>query len=775
MRIISFCLLYIAFSFSTCKRIPDPGKIGNSQKICFGSIPEPLIEINNISGIKKPFRYQWQYSIDSTIWKDIEFANDKEFSPLALSETTWFRRNIIDPENNIFSSGAIQVEVSSFIQSASLNQSLTINRNSSANFNFSITGGYPPYRINYSVNGVLQPEISNYFSGDYISTGILSEGIHKISLVSIEDVNGCSNINMNTSINISVNAKPQNEKSKSNKALLLVNSNSIYYLQYYDYIKPYIDNFGIPYDVHNTLNNSNQPNFHNYGIIIFGHNEVYNHSYPLSELESAISSGTGLISFDIKLFNTPSEFSTPVDHPDTIISSQIRINNTKHYITSKHAIDEFNPNNDIIELLNPIKIIHNNKLKEGIQLAGMDSSNFPILQVSEFGDGRIVKWNSSDWVLDTILGPVFGMDDLLWRGIVWAARKPFVMQGMPPFLTMRVDDVQGINNKVIRNFILRKPGNKLLKDFKWIKICNNYGIIPWCGVFNDKIPERFIHTLKDLIDNNRTTASPHAFSGEDFIYFNHFGKPDFNPSKNVIKAKNYFIKNDLTISNYLVPHFYEISPDALEEIKNMGIEFVATHVKPGDPYMSDWINCGPYRINRNGNSREGRPVFYGDFVNWEGYTFFNCVTEIRDDSPYKFEWYPTNDVNETSARGIRHLRRAFNSQVLATLYTHEYEMRITPENWDKILYIITNEIKDYNPEYVSMDYALEYIRARNRVDLLNITEYDSLLNISYTGENELETRCYLFTEYENKISSKYIILPRIKQGVGSVIIKNNIH
>jgi len=48
----------------------------------------------------------------------------------------------------------------------------------------------------------------------------------------------------------------------------------------------------------------------------------------------------------------------------------------------------------------------------------------------------------------------------------------------------------------------------------------------------------------------------------------------------------------------------------------------------------------------------------------------NCVTEIRDENGY--EWSPTSDV--AADRRARHgaARRAFNSRVLATLFTHEY-------------------------------------------------------------------------------------------------------
>ena len=54
-----------------------------------------------------------------------------------------------------------------------------------------------------------------------------------------------------------------------------------------------------------------------------------------------------------------------------------------------------------------------------------------------------MQFGSYDWILNSVKGPLYGLDDLFWRSMVWAARKPFVMQGMPPFVTMRMDDASG--------------------------------------------------------------------------------------------------------------------------------------------------------------------------------------------------------------------------------------------------------------------------------------------------------------------------------------------
>jgi hypothetical protein len=578
------------------------------------------------------------------------------------------------------------------VNQAQLHDSKRIYTNTSTTFNVAITGGVPPYTINYTRNGTPQPVVNNYTSGTAISTGILTTGTYNYALTSVTDANGCGAQDLGSSITITVLS---DQVMVMNTALVVVNSSSSYYSDYTTYIKPYLDYFGIPYDVCNVASSS-LPSFYDYAVIIFGHRNVYTSGYPITQLESAISDGVGLYSFDPHLFDYSSSFTSLISSR-SLSSGQITISNYSHYITLYHAPDVYNPNSNIIELENSLSVTQNSNLTGGITLATMSSGsqNVSLLQVAAFGNGKIVKWCSYGWVFDNILGPVYGMDDLIWKGIVWAARKAFVLQGLPPFVTMRVDDTDGSGSGVIENF-------------EWIKICNQYGIIPWVGTFNNEIRPSNIPTLKYLIDNNLATAFPHAFNGDDFIYFNHQNLPSFDPAANVRAARDFYITHGLKFSKYLVPHFYEISSEALSEVRNLGAEFIATHMLPDQFYFASpstpWINCGPYRINRYGNASGYVPVYYAGYVNLNGIEFFNCLIEITDDGGY--EWYPDSDVTSTVARGIRHLLRSFHSMALASLFTHEYFLAsISISNWREIISQITSNITEYNPEYRSTDYA----------------------------------------------------------------------
>lgn len=333
------------------------------------------------------------------------------------------------------------------------------------------------------------------------------------------------------------------------------------------------------------------------------------------------------------------------------------------------------------------------------------------------------------------------------------------MQGIPPMITMRVDDVDGT----------RALG---MPDLEWLTISNEFGFIPWIGIFLESESANFFNILRDLINRNVTTASPHAFAYEDLIYFNIDNAQVFSASDSVIKARDFFINNNLEMSKYLVAHHYLLSSDALTEIKNMGIEFIGTKIPcdrtPGIDYPGEWLNAGPYRIGRYGRGGGGLPHFYADSVNWNGEDFFVSLTEIGDDGGY--EWYPIYDVASNTARGVRHLRRALNSMVLPVLFTHENQLEMSADDWRMTLSGITSAVSSYNPVYLSMDNAVQYLRAKENIEITNVTVDNDLISISCSGVNDMETKCYIFSESNNLISSRLITLPQVNSNSISVTI-----
>lgn len=734
------------------------GTAGLNQTICYNSTPESLVQSEPPSGGAGDYVFQWQGSADGQIWNDIEGAVSQDYQPPVLTSSIYYRRAVNSGDLTGYSP-IVFIRVNVPFTLAQLASSITIYENTSTNFSIGITGGTPPYTVEYTRNNIPQTAITGYHGGSEVNTGPLAAGTYEFVLTSVTDDLGCHPLSLGNSITVTVSGSMPSNANRN--ALVMVNSGSAaYYYNYTDYLKPYLDWFGIPYDTYDSDSGDPLPDLSQYAVIIMGHRSVYTDNYPLSALEAAIAGGTGLFSFDPNLFNFPSGFCEYVgSHPD-LYSIQANFN-TGHYITALHTPDTYHPTNNVITTKQQLHIwTYSYDLADNTVLAtiGSGSTTAPLMQVAGYGSGRIVKWNSYQWIFDEVLGPVWGMDDLIWRGIAWAARKPFVMQGLPPMVTMRVDDVDD-----------RSP---IMINLQWMSICNEYGLIPWVGVFMYPAgydPTGFFPKLKTFIDNNQATASPHSSRYGELIYFNFNGVPNFSAADSVIKASNIFKANNLRMSRFVVPHYYYLTADALPEIRNMGVEFLGTKI-PYDPvdYPGNWLNNKPYRIDRDGWGGTGVPHFYADSINWEGTPFFLCLSEIGDDgtSSSQYEWYPgTGTVSEVIARGVRHLRRSLNSMTLPVLFTHEDQLTMTADDWRQMISGVTSGVSPYNPEYLSTDDAIAYIRAKVNLTIRAINSNNGLINISATGANDMETKCYIFDETGGQITQRLVTLPKVTNKV----------
>ena len=370
----------------------------------------------------------------------------------------------------------------------------------------------------------------------------------------------------------------------------------------------------------------------------------------------------------------------------------------------------------------------------------------PFLAVTTSSSGNAVQFGTYNWMSHAVKGPIYGLDDLVWRSIVWAARKPFVMQGVPPFVTMRVDDESG--------------------PFWWLDIANEFGFKPWAGLFFHNIDDAEAAHLSSLVNAGLATTSIHAFNG-GFFYFNHSGSdwPDATIAAYYAEGTQWHLDHNIPISKFMLPHYYEIGTNAFQGLSDWGVEFIGTQMEPGNGYGAPWIMNGPYRNYETGGSSEGRPGYYADFITVPGHPefdgqFFNCVTEIRDDAGY--EWYPSSDVAGSIGRGTRQTKRALDSMALATLFTHGYFMDgIPPESWRAILEGITTNLEPYNPIYVTLDHACQYIRAMHTSDILDST-YDPVsrqVTATLTGETDMPTMFYLFTEEGANIQETLVDVP----------------
>ena len=181
-----------------------------------------------------------------------------------------------------------------------------------------------------------------------------------------------------------------------------------------------------------------------------------------SLLAAAVDAGVGLVNldYDLRQYKAPllELFSFGRINPHPYVTNAVRIREPEHYITGMQDPGEYH------EFDRPVTAIAVEEwgagvtpLADGILGRGQlvyirhlapwsafEPRNYPLLFAARQGRGRAVQFtlNQRVW-LTPFFGRARGMDDLFWRAIVWAVRKPFAANMVPPFVTMSFDDCEG--------------------------------------------------------------------------------------------------------------------------------------------------------------------------------------------------------------------------------------------------------------------------------------------------------------------------------------------
>jgi hypothetical protein len=99
---------------------------------------------------------------------------------------------------------------------------------------------------------------------------------------------------------------------------------------------------------------------------------------------------------------------------------------------------------------------------------------------------------------------------------------------------------------------------------------------------------------------------------------------------------------------------------------------------------------------------------------------------------------------------------------LTTIFTHEnYIAAVSTANWQAILQGLASNLASYNPSYVTLDYACQYVRA-TRTSRLVASTCDSAsgqVTAAFTGKTDMNTVVYIFVGADNSISSSFGTVP----------------
>lgn len=590
------------------------------------------------------------------------------------------------------------------------------------------------------------------------------------------------------------------EQAISSDVIVLLNSKSPQVTKGTQKLIPYLDHFGVSYTTVDLAEGQLPSGSDKPALVIVSHPGIDGGDAKMAGLldqylKKNHEYGTGILSFDPLIPKSLLSFKGDEAEMDKDVGELV-FSPEEHYITAYHKPGE------VKDLFGYMTVPAMTAVNSRVLLSG---NNHPLLVVAEKGSGKIAQWSSQDWMYMSLLGPLGGLDDCLWRSLVWAARKPFTMQAIPPLVTMRVDDVVGSGSQQWDETPLY-----------WVQTVNKYGFKPWLSLFIYNLRPEGIEELKELVNNGSATASPHALGRpprpessqehfdayyedqmvkdhfipdyyhptaipylseyyDEFIFFDHNNSKPWSDdvAAKAMKAVDdwYTEIGPLPRSKYLIAHWGEMGSNTISYIaKNWNIEFIAKSKildkAWGDPAPS--IKQGPFRLYDEpivGVPKKVQPTFKSsysaDFIELAGEEFFAFSSTISDITGY--ELAPDNDVEATADRGIRTLRRGLESKSLAVLFTHEtdYIFRVRPENWDAIFQKISQGIAAYDPVYLTTDEALKIIRAHHTSSIKNssFNQGTGKLEITMSGHTDVPTNLYVYTEEDNEVKELQVEIP----------------
>jgi hypothetical protein len=383
-----------------------------------------------------------------------------------------------------------------------------------------------------------------------------------------------------------------------------------------------------------------------------------------------------------------------------------------------------------------------------------------------FKRGKVLVFSLSAglWQND-YLGHAEGLDGVLFRSIVWTSMKPFILRAMPPFVTVRIDDVSGSGSPVAKF-------KQTVEELTFVDILNKYGFIPNLGLFIDDIGDRDTRKIKEKYYDRTAEFSPHAFTdpenkNEFPIYMKHNGK-EFserelkeNFNKTDYKFNAWGIKPSLTVN----AHFGDIGVNALPFLKTRGQRFLMNPKKVGkvwnDPQADIW-EVGPY----------GKPNFSLSPIP-EDKDFFNVVSHPGDfsagsDQTVNFDFLcgcttfwkenAKNDVQKAIKRGAEQIKKGIENRFFGCLMTHEQRISyLKPDEWDKIIAGISKTVKDCGISK-GYDYISQY--AENRMlHRIEKAGYEKQLSVRVKGRSKMSQYLYLFVDENTRIKQKFLEMP----------------
>jgi len=559
---------------------------------------------------------------------------------------------------------------------------------------------------------------------------------------------------------------------------LVDSSNKEEYANLQDILWSALSFFGMPYEVFDLAENhlSLEP-LRAHSVILIAQ-EHLGESLSEEDTRSIISAareGVGLVCFDgdIDRYKSPlkeafglktTEEPTHMPHLNT---EMIRIWDNAHYITDARDLD-FIRFDKPVEVGNIVSIEREHR----VLMIIANNSGCPALIIETCGKGKVVLFTLSPKVwLSGYFGHGGGLDDIFWKSIVWAAKKPFAMLAMPPFVTIRIDDCSGANN------------------FEWVRILNKHGFIPHVSLFTDNIGEKEAEIIKRLYDAELAEFSVHAFTWTKQIYWkpkspvNHSDGTEYSEDE----LRQFFEALDrlrhrwgIEWSKVLTAHFGEAGKNVIPFIKKRGITYLGLPYNFGVPYGVSALGLPETKLkglkpfSGQGGVIDHHPDDPELFIAAPSYSnvpksVLQSLTAKGVIAPggqiYDFLWETGRmkvDVELAAWYAAFGIKLCLDNLSFAVLVTHEQNISVlNKEEWDRLFSHADELTSKYEKIYKSWSHIAEYAKNLHNSRLVhaNYNVATEQMRCSLKGESSMPLYLHVFRDGEDQVERDFKEVP----------------
>jgi hypothetical protein len=380
-----------------------------------------------------------------------------------------------------------------------------------------------------------------------------------------------------------------------------------------------------------------------------------------------------------------------------------------------------------------------------------------MLVARRFGAGKIVQWLVSPklW-LRQYFGHTFGLDDVWLRGLTWAARKPFVMKAMPPFVRFRFDDCQGLW--------------RTADDLAFVDALNEAGHVPNLSFCLRALTSDGAARVSALCAARKAELSPHTLAPNTSLYYGD-ERGEYSPAR----FAELFREIDETLaklgvrpSRILSDHDHGWSVHAIPGLVARGITYKMNITMPGEPWDAvhrDW-HPAPY----------GSMDYAFDFLPAPAEQFFAVYNHYPPAfesarayldgerflyhrtggyGPYKWDMlngltrgpiFPENQIEAAARRLADHTRLGLDAMFFGGSITHSHFIQhLGDAEWRQLLHRADLLLPRHRCEPVGYDFIADYAKSKVQTSIVEARAAGGKVSVTLTGEAIVPLRLWVFT------------------------------